>query len=129
MAESFFAALKNECVYRTQYPTREQARRDVVRYIEFWYNSRRGTPDFSTGARSRSTTNTWNGCPQRELTTNPLSGKLGADQLRFQALRRFHGLHPDFVGSAILAPALAGSTWTSTAGDESLRTARFATTS
>src|SRR5271169_2522732 len=41
MAESFFAALKNECVYRTQYPTREHARRDVVRYIEFWYNSRR----------------------------------------------------------------------------------------
>ena len=38
MAESFFAALKNECVYRTQYPTREHARRDVVRYIEFWYN-------------------------------------------------------------------------------------------
>jgi hypothetical protein len=23
---------------------------------------------------------TWNGSPQRELTTNPLSGKLGADQ-------------------------------------------------
>jgi hypothetical protein len=23
--------------------------------------------------------NTWNGSPQRELTTNPLSGKLGAD--------------------------------------------------
>ena len=41
MAESFFAALKNECVYRTQYPTREHARRDVVRYIEFWYNSKR----------------------------------------------------------------------------------------
>jgi putative transposase len=41
MAESFFAALKNECVHRTQYPTREHARRDVVRYIEFWYNSRR----------------------------------------------------------------------------------------
>ena len=35
MMESFFAALKNECVYRTQYPTREHARRDVVRYIEF----------------------------------------------------------------------------------------------
>jgi hypothetical protein len=40
MAESCLAALKNECVYRTQYPTREHARRDVVRYIEFWYNSR-----------------------------------------------------------------------------------------
>ena len=41
MAESFFAALKNERVYRTQYPTREHARRDVVRYIEFWYNPKR----------------------------------------------------------------------------------------
>src|SRR6185503_18893311 len=41
MAESFFAALKTERVHRTQYPTREHARRDVVRYIEFWYNSRR----------------------------------------------------------------------------------------
>jgi hypothetical protein len=41
MAESFFAALKNERVHRTQYPTREHARRDIVRYIQFWYNSRR----------------------------------------------------------------------------------------
>jgi putative transposase len=41
MAESFNAALKNELVYRTQYPTREHARRDIVRYIEFWYNSKR----------------------------------------------------------------------------------------
>ena len=41
MAESFNAALKNERVYRTQYPTREHARRDVVRYIEFWYNPKR----------------------------------------------------------------------------------------
>src|SRR4029077_5981081 len=39
-----------------------------------------GTPDFSTGLRSKSTTSTWNSSPQRELTTNPLSGKLGADQ-------------------------------------------------
>ena len=35
MAESFLAALKNERVNRTLYPTREQARRDIVRYIEF----------------------------------------------------------------------------------------------
>jgi putative transposase len=41
MAESFNAALKNELVHRTQYPTREHARRDVARYIEFWYNSKR----------------------------------------------------------------------------------------
>jgi putative transposase len=41
MAESFFAVLKNERVHRTQYPTRKHARRDIVRYIELWYNSRR----------------------------------------------------------------------------------------
>src|SRR6185312_9415465 len=41
-----------------------------------------GTPDFSTGRRSKSTTSTWNSSPQRELSTNPLSGKLGADHTR-----------------------------------------------
>jgi transposase InsO family protein len=41
MAESFFAALKNERVHRTQYPTRQHAINDVVRYIELRYNSKR----------------------------------------------------------------------------------------
>lgn len=41
MAESFFAALKNERVHRTVYPTREHARVDITRYIEFWYNTKR----------------------------------------------------------------------------------------
>ncbi len=41
MAESFFAALKNERVHRTQYPTREHAYRDIARYIEFRYNTKR----------------------------------------------------------------------------------------
>jgi putative transposase len=41
MAESFFAALKNERIHRTIYPTREHARRDVTRYIESWYNRQR----------------------------------------------------------------------------------------
>jgi putative transposase len=41
MAESFFAALKNERVHRTQYPTRAHAYRDIARYIECWYNTRR----------------------------------------------------------------------------------------
>jgi len=41
MAESFFAALKTERVHRTQYPTREHARRDIARYIEFHYNTKR----------------------------------------------------------------------------------------
>jgi len=41
LAESFNAALKNELVHRTHYPTREHARRNIARYIEFWYNSRR----------------------------------------------------------------------------------------
>jgi transposase InsO family protein len=41
MAESFFAALKNERVHRTVYPTREHARKDIAKYIEFRYNARR----------------------------------------------------------------------------------------
>jgi putative transposase len=41
MAESFFAALKNERVHRTAYPTRARARADIARYIEFWYNQNR----------------------------------------------------------------------------------------
>ena len=41
MAESFFSALKNERVYRTVYPTKARARRDVIAYIEGFYNSRR----------------------------------------------------------------------------------------
>lgn len=41
MAESFFAALKNERVYRTVYATKSQAKRDIIGYIEGFYNSRR----------------------------------------------------------------------------------------
>jgi transposase InsO family protein len=41
MAESFFAALKNELVYRTVFPTRRHARRAVVEYIEVFYNRQR----------------------------------------------------------------------------------------
>lgn len=37
-AESFNGTLKNERVNRTQYPTREHARKDVIRYIELRYN-------------------------------------------------------------------------------------------
>jgi transposase InsO family protein len=40
-AESFNAAVKVERVNRTVYPTREHARKDVTRYIEFRYNTRR----------------------------------------------------------------------------------------
>jgi transposase InsO family protein len=41
MAESFFAALKNERVNRTVYDTRARARADVARYIDGWYNPTR----------------------------------------------------------------------------------------
>lgn len=41
LAESFFAALKNELVHRTAYPTRKRARDDIARYIETFYNRRR----------------------------------------------------------------------------------------
>ena len=41
LAESFFAALKNERVHRTVYPTKAHAKRDVFHYIEGFYNTRR----------------------------------------------------------------------------------------
>jgi putative transposase len=41
LAESFNATLKVERVNRTAYPTREHARTDVARYIEFRYNTKR----------------------------------------------------------------------------------------
>jgi putative transposase len=41
MAESFFASLKNELVYRTAFPTAEKARLAVADYIEVFYNRTR----------------------------------------------------------------------------------------
>jgi putative transposase len=41
LAESFFAALKNEWVHRTVYPTRNKAKQDIAHYIEIFYNRRR----------------------------------------------------------------------------------------
>ncbi len=41
MVELFFSAVKNERVHRTVYATKAQARRDVIAYIEGFYNSRR----------------------------------------------------------------------------------------
>lgn len=41
LAESFFAALKNELVHRTVYATRNNARSDIARYIEGFYNRTR----------------------------------------------------------------------------------------
>jgi putative transposase len=41
VAESFFGSLKTERVFFSSYKTREQARRDIVDYIEMFYNSNR----------------------------------------------------------------------------------------
>jgi putative transposase len=41
LAESFFAALKNERVHRTVYPTRTKAKQDIAHYIEIFYNRQR----------------------------------------------------------------------------------------
>ncbi|MFE5550217.1 integrase core domain-containing protein [Streptomyces sp. NPDC056534] len=41
MVESLFGALKNELVHRTVFPSREHARRTIVRYIEIFYNRKR----------------------------------------------------------------------------------------
>jgi putative transposase len=41
LAESFFAALKNELIYRTAFPTITHARKAVAFYIEVFYNRKR----------------------------------------------------------------------------------------
>ncbi len=41
VAESFFGSLKTERVYDSRYSTREEAKSDVIDYIEMFYNSNR----------------------------------------------------------------------------------------
>jgi len=41
LAESFFAALKNELVYRTAFPTINHARKAIAFYIEVFYDRQR----------------------------------------------------------------------------------------
>ena len=41
VAESFFGSLKTERIFGSTYSTREEARRDIVDYIEMFYNSKR----------------------------------------------------------------------------------------
>lgn len=53
LAESFFASLKNELVYRTVFPTRQKARKAIAEYIEVFYNRQRlhSTLDYKTPAQ------------------------------------------------------------------------------
>ncbi|MDT2006506.1 DDE-type integrase/transposase/recombinase [Rhodococcus opacus] len=55
MAESFFAALKNECVYRTFYATKQRARQDIVRCIEGFTTRGAGILRSAAGTRTTST--------------------------------------------------------------------------
>jgi len=64
MAESFNAALKNERVHRTVYPTKRHAITDVVRYIEFRYNTRR----IHSGLGYRTPQEVYPECLHRQLT-------------------------------------------------------------
>ena len=41
MAESFFGSLKTERIFFSNYRTRDEAKQDIVDYIEMFYNSRR----------------------------------------------------------------------------------------
>jgi putative transposase len=41
VSESFFGTLKTDRVFLTKYKTREAAQRDIVDYIEMFYNNRR----------------------------------------------------------------------------------------
>lgn len=59
-SESFFATLKKELVYRTVYPTRERAMRDIARYIELFHNRNVSMRRTGTDLRARSAMSTWN---------------------------------------------------------------------
>lgn len=37
-AESFFATLKKELIYRKKFKTKEEAKKEIFEYIEVWYN-------------------------------------------------------------------------------------------
>jgi len=41
VAETFFATLKTELVYRVRWPTRAAAQQDLQRWIDIWYNHQR----------------------------------------------------------------------------------------
>jgi putative transposase len=41
VVESFFHSLKVECAHEKRYVSREEARTDVIDYIEMFYNSNR----------------------------------------------------------------------------------------
>jgi transposase InsO family protein len=62
MAESFFGALKNEWLNRFEFTDRVKARRQVVRYIEGFYN------------RQRCLSQTQGSCPEN---AGPLTGTNG----------------------------------------------------
>jgi len=40
-AESFFATLKKELIYRNHYKTKDEAKKAIFEYIEVWYNRER----------------------------------------------------------------------------------------
>lgn len=82
MAESFFAALKNEYVYRTVFPTRKKAIEGIAHWIEIIYNHKR----LHSGLEYRTPTETHYGyqdeTPQRRRSNQTLSGKREAHQSR-----------------------------------------------
>ena len=41
VSESFFGSLKTERIFDVQYLTREAAKKDIIDYIEMFYNSNR----------------------------------------------------------------------------------------
>jgi len=65
MAESFFAALKNELVHRTVFPTRRHARAAIADYIEVFYNRQRLHSGLGYKPRLRFTPTTSTSRPQR----------------------------------------------------------------
>ncbi|MGV9386900.1 integrase core domain-containing protein [Nonomuraea sp. NPDC003707] len=69
MAESFFAALKNEWLHRFVFTTRAKARRQVIRYIEGLSTTGACTRRSATGHPSKCSTSPFQ--PQRPHRLRP----------------------------------------------------------
>ena len=71
VAESFFNLAKRERIRRRTYKTREQARQDILDYIEMFYNPKRNMPE--TGCYHPSNSKTGSA-----ISTKKVSRKLAA---------------------------------------------------